>query len=216
MKQIIYIFALVFGLWSCNGKTTEKTSSQNSNDTVKTVLEKKEQHALYIKDKSKYDKSFLEGLSGYKGQLKLIDDFILIDQDTVYFPEDILLNKETIFKGIKDFKNFVLTVTRTNLTSLNYNFQLFDKDKNLIISKIGKASLGSTFFLGSEADEDDDETEEGYLSSEYYDNSSDCTFAIRIGEKDSKGKSRAKIKLYCKNNKSKSIGLSDSPTLRTE
>ena len=84
-----------------------------------------------------------------------------------------------------------------------------------INNKSGRATLGSLFFLGSETD-DDDETGDGYLSVEYWDNSGDCSFAIRIGEKDDKGKLRAKIKLYCKDDKLKNIGLDDNPTLRTE
>ena len=215
MKQTIYILTLAFGLCSCNDKTAEKTADQNSLDTLQTVSAEKHQRETTIKDKSQYDQSFIEGLSEYNEPLKLIENYILVGQDTVYFPEDLQLNKETIFKGTKDKKNFVLSVTRTNLTSLNYTFQILDKDSRAINNKSGRATLGSLFFLGSETD-DDDETGDGYLSVEYWDNSGDCSFAIRIGEKDDKGKLRAKIKLYCKDDKLKNIGLDDNPTLRTE
>lgn len=215
MKQTIYILTLAFGLLSCNDKTAEKTADQNSVDTLQTVSADKHQQETTIKDKSQYDQSFIEGLSEYNEPLKLIENYILVGQDTVYFPEDLQLNKKTIFKGTKDKKNFVLSVTRTNLTSLNYTFQILDKDSKAVNNNSGRATLGSLFFLGSETD-DDDETGDGYLSVEYWDNSADCSFAIRIGEKDDNGKLRAKIKLYCKDDKLKNIGLDDNPTLRTE
>lgn len=215
MKHTFYILALAFGIWSCNNHTAEKTPDKNSADTLQSVSVNKPQEDIYIEDKSQYDQRFIEGLSEYNEPIKLIKNYVLISQDTVYFPEEIQLNKETIFKGIKDQKTFVLTLTRTNLTSLNYNFQLFDKDTKLINDKAGKATLHSLFFLGSETD-NDDETGDGYLSVEYWDNSPDCSFAIRIGEKDDNGKLRAKIKYYCKDNKSKNIELDDNPTLRTQ
>lgn len=216
MKQTIYLLTLTlaFGLWSCNDKTAEKTADQNSLDTLQTVSAYKHQQETIINDKSQYDQSFIEGLSEYNEQLKLIENYILVGQDTVYFPEDLQLNKETIFKGTKDNKNFVLSVTRTNLTSLNYTFQILDKDSKTLNNKSGRATLGTMFFLGSETDEDNDSGEE-YLSVEYWDKSEVCTFAIRIGERDQNGKLRAKIKLNCKNNKSKNIDLIDNPTLRT-
>jgi hypothetical protein len=215
MKQTIYIFILAFGLWSCNNQTKEKNLNKSSADTLQNVATDKQKQETTIKDKSQYDKSFVDGLSEYNEPIELIENFILVGQDTVYFPEDLYLNKETIFKGTKDQKNFVLSLTRTNLTSLNYTFQVLDKDFKTINKKSGRATLGSLFFFGSETDEDD-ETGEDYLSVEYYHNTADCSIAIRIGEKDGNGKLRAKIKLYCEDNKLKNIGLDDNPTLRTE
>lgn len=215
MKLTLYIFILTFGLLSCNNQPTEKTVDKKSVDTLQTISIENKKQDISTNDKSQYDQTFIDGLVGYGEQIKLIENYMLIGQDTAYFPEEIKLNKETIFKGTKNNNNFVLTVRRINLTSLNYNFQLLDKDAQLLNSKKGKATLGSLFFLGSESD-DDDETGEGYLSVEYYDHSAGCSFAIRIGEKDDNGKLRAKIKLYCKDNKIKNIGLDENPTLRTE
>lgn len=215
MKQTIYILTLAFGLWGCNNLTKEKTVDKSLSDTLQNVKTDKQSNKTTIKDKSQYDQSFIDGLSEYNEPLILIENFIIVGQDTVYFPEELQLNKETIFKGTKDQKNFVLSVTRTNLTSLNYTFQILDKDSKTINNKSGKATLGSLFFLGSETNEDD-KTGDSYLSVEYWDNSASCSFAIRIGEKDDNGKLRAKIKLYCKDNKLKNIGLDDNPTLRTE
>jgi hypothetical protein len=215
MKQTIYILTLAFGLWSCNNKTAEKKADQNTVDTLQLVSADKSKLDNNIKDKSEYDQSFIDGLSKYNEPIRLIENYILIGHDTVFFPEDIKLNKETIFKGSQDNKKFVLTVTRTNYTGLNYRFQLLDKDAKTIYNKSGRAILGSLFFLGSETDEDD-ETGEAYLSVEYRDNSPDCSFAIRIGEMEDNGKIRAKINLYCEDNLSRNIDLDDHPTLRTE
>jgi len=215
MKQVIYIFILAFGLWSCNNQTVEKTTDKSTVDTIQSISTVEQNQEIISTNKTQYDQLFIDGLSQYSEPLKLIDNYILIGQDTVYFPEEIQLNTEITFSGTKDQKNFVLKVTRINLTSLNYHFQILDKDAKTITRKVGKATLGSFFFLGSETD-DDDETGYGYLSVEYYDNSADCSFAIRIGEKDDNGKLRAKIKLYYKDNNLKNIGLDDQPTLRTE
>lgn len=215
MKQTIYILTLAFGFCSCNNQTKEKTVDKSAADTLQIVSDDKHHHEITIQDKTQYDQSFIDGLSEYNEPIKLEENYILVGHDTVYFPEDLQHNKETIFKGTKDKKNFVLSVTRTNLTSLNYTFQLLDKDSKAINNKSGRATLGSLFFLGSETD-DDDETGAGYLSAEYWDTSADCSFAIRIGEKDDNGKLRAKINLFCKDTKSNNIDLDDNPTLRTE
>lgn len=215
MKKTIYILAVAFGVWNCSNRTIEKKDNKNVAEALQAVSVNEQQQEIIINDTSQYDSLFIHGLSEYKEPMTLIENYILIGHDTIYFPEDLQLNKETVFKGTKDLKTFLLTVTRINLTSLNYHFQLSDKDAETINSKSGKATLGSLFFLGSETDTDD-ETGDEYLSVEYFDNSSDCTFAIRIGEKDNKGKRRAKIKLYCKDNQSKNIDLNDNPTLRTQ
>lgn len=213
MKKTIYILAVAFGVWNCSNRTPEKKENKNVVDALQAVSVNEQQQETII-NTSQYDSLFINGLSEYKEPITLIENYILIGQDTVYFPEDLQLNKETVFKGTKDLKNFSLSVTRINLTSLNYNFQLSDKDAKTINSKSGKATLDSLFFLGSETD--DDETGDEYLSVEYFDNSPDCTFAIRIGEKDDKGKLRAKIKLSCNDHQSKNIDLNDNPTLRTQ
>jgi hypothetical protein len=154
MKQTIYILTLAFGLCSCKNHTTEKTVYKNLADTLKTVSADKQQQDIYIKDKSQYDQTFIDGLADYNEPIKLIDNYILTGKDTTYFPEDLILNKSTTFTAIKDNKKYVLTVKRTNLTNLNYKFQLTDNDNKTLDTKSGKAILGSTFFIGPEGDDD--------------------------------------------------------------
>src|SRR5690606_10560862 len=126
--------------------------------------------------------------------IKLINNYILTDRDTTFFPNDLELNKKTTFRGINDSAKFTLTVTRTNLTNLNYEFLILDKNDKIVETKSGKAILGSMFFLASEVDEDD-QTGTAYGSYEYSDKAvNGCGSAIRIGVGlDDNGKQRATL-----------------------
>lgn len=214
MKQIIYILTFAFGLGGCNNQTTEKAVDKNSVETLNTVSADKQQLDIYIKDKSQYDQSYIDGLADYNEPIKLIDNYIVIGKDTTYFPEDLILNKPTTFKAIKDNNKYVLTVTRTNLTNLTYKFQLTDNDNKTLDTKSGKAILGSRFFIGPEGDDDIDG---GYGSQEYRDNRKDSWLSIRIeiGKADN-GKQRAKIHYSFNDKTKKSLDLDECPTLRTE
>lgn len=214
MKHALYIATLVFGLLSCNSQTTKETANTKNTRIIKPIQvtpTARPKEKIYIKDKSLYDPAFLASLSVLNEPIQVIDNYILAGRDTIYFPEEIPMNKETVFKGMKEQKNFILTVTRVNLTSLTYNFVLLNKDNTLIHNKTGKVILG-LFFLGSESDEDD-ETGDYYFSTEYRDELSDCSFSIRVGEREGHEKLRANINLHCKDNKSDNI--ENSPTLRT-
>ena len=214
MKQIIYILTFAFGLGGCNNQTTEKAVDKNSVETLNTVSADKQQLDIYIKDKSQYYQSYIDGLADYNEPIKLIDNYIVIGKDTTYFPEDLILNKPTTFKAIKDNNKYVLTVTRTNLTNLTYKFQLTDNDNKTLDTKSGKAILGSRFFIGPEGDDDIDG---GYGSQEYRDNRKDSWLSIRIeiGKADN-GKQRAKIHYSFNDKTKKSLDLDECPTLRTE
>lgn len=214
MKVKIYIITLVFVFCGCNNQTIETDFKKPIIDTLQSALVNKQSQQIYIKDKSLYNKRFIEGILEFKEPIKLIENYILLEQDTIYFPEDIPLQKEILFQGKRGYKSFVLDLVRTNITTLNYNFRLFDdNNRKVLINKSGYAILGSMFFLASETDTDD-KTGEEYLSNEYWDKSPSCSFAIRIGEKDDNGKLRAKVKLSFKNDTSKNIELNDNPTLR--
>ena len=216
MKQTIYVLTLAFGLLSCNNQTTEKTANKKSEVTLQTSSADKKKQDIYIKDKSQYDQTFINGLADYNEPIKLIDNYIITGNDTTYFPNDLSLNKATSFKATNDNNKFVLTVTRTNLTNLSYSFQLMDKNNKTIDSKSGKVILGSMFFLASENDEDS-QTGDGYGSCEYWDKTNDCWFAIRIGiGKDDNGKLRAMLNYSCNDKNKQILNLDECPTLRTE
>jgi len=224
MKQTIYLLTLTFGLCGCNNQTKEKIVEKKSADTLQTVNAGNELQDIFIKDKSLYEQIFvdgitsLDGMTGFNEQIKLIDNYILTGKDTTYFPDDLSLNKATTFKATKDNKIFVLTVTRTNLTNLSYNFQITDKDKKTVDTKSGKAILASLFFLASENDEDS-QTGDVYGSYQYWDKTDTCSFSIKIGiGLDDNGKKRATLTYSCldENKQNLNLNLNNCPTLRTK
>jgi hypothetical protein len=216
MKQTIYILTLAFGLISCNNQTTEKAVDTNSVDTSKTVSADKQHLYIYIKDKSQYDQTFIDGLADYNEPIILIDKYIVTGKDTTYFPDDLVLNKPTTFAAIKDNNKYVLTVTRTNLTNLIYKFQLTDNDNKTLDTKSGKAILDSTFFFAPEG-EPDPETGKIFVSNEYRMKNENFWLVIKIGmDKEYEGKKRSKI-FYGQIHKSKMTEPTmESPILRTE
>jgi hypothetical protein len=215
MKQTIYILTFALGQLSCSNQATNKYDVVTNIDSLQKVgSADKQKQDIYIKDKSQYDQTFIDGLSEYNEPIKLIDNYILVGKDTTYFPEDLIVNKATTFKATKDNNKFVLTVTRTNLTNLIYNFQLTDKDNKSVITKSGNAILGSTFFLGPEGDND---IEGSYGSQEYRDNGNDSWLSIRIEiGKAVEGKQRAKIQYDFSDKTKQSLDLDECPTLRIE
>lgn len=215
MKQTIYILTLTLALFSCGNQKAEKMTIKNSVDTLVSVSSNEQQQNIFIKDKSQYDQTFINGLADFNGPIKLIDNYILTGKDTTYFPIDLPLNKEIYFKGIKAEQYFLLSVRRVNLTSLTYDFEII-KDNETVDFKRGKVILGSMFFLASENDEDS-QTGDSYGSFEYWDKSNDCWFALRIGiGKDYNGKQRAMLKYGCNDKSKQTLSLDECPTLRTE
>lgn len=203
------------GRWNYEKQICELDNNMHV-DTLPTVSTDKQQLDIYIKDKSQFDQTFINGLADYNEPVKLIDNYIIAGKDTTYFPNDLSLNKATTFKATKNNNKFVLTVTRTNLTNLIYSYQLLDKDNKTIDTKSGKAILGSMFFLASEVDEDD-LTGTAYGSCEYWDKANDCWLAIRIGiGKDDNGKLRAMLNYGCNDKSIQTLNLDECPTLRTE
>ncbi|MFN9115330.1 MAG: hypothetical protein ACK5XN_35185 [Bacteroidota bacterium] len=219
--QLIFCAVVYFGLnymfenadkWNENAIN----GNQKTVDTLQTVSAEKQLQDIYIKDKSQYDQKFIDGLADFKEQIKLVDNFIIVGKDTAYFPEDLILNKKTTFTALKDNHKFSMTVTRTNLTNINYKFQLIDKDNAVIDSKTGQAILGSGFFLAPEG-EPDLETGISFVSNEYGMQNESFWIVIKIGmDKDYEGKKRAKI-IYGHIDKSKMTEpVMESPILRIE
>lgn len=167
---------------------------------------------VYIQDPSKYESSFVEGISNYSDTLTVIDNFVVAGRDTVYFPEELPLDKEFSFEGKGSGKVYKLIVRRKNLTAVDYRLSLTDEKRAQLLSKDGKAILNAMFFLAAEVDEDD-MTGDAYGSYEYRDVDSECQLIIKIGEKDEVGKLRATIAYVCKDT---SHDVFDSPTLRAK
>jgi hypothetical protein len=215
MRQTIYILIITIGLWGCNTQTNKKTVEQNSADTTQTNSTSNQRQDIYINDKSQYDQTFINGLADFKEEIRLIDNYIITGTDTTYFPEDLAINNSTTFIASKDNNKFLLKVTRINMTNINYEFQLIDKNNGIVDRKSGQAILGSGFFLAPEGDIDTEMG--GYGSSEYWDKSNNCCFSVRIGiGKDDNGKQRAKVNYSCDDKNKKAIDLDECPVLRSE
>lgn len=168
---------------------------QQDTVTVKpdTVTTAKSSDNLYIKDKSLYSKEFIASLEAqpYPGGLKVIDNYVIADNDTIYFPETLKLKTNYKFTGFTNSAFYQLDVTRESLASLKYSFSLAKNEKP-VYEKKGMAHLGGMFFLADEAGEDE-ESGEGYLSTQYTDEKLEDMFIIKIGEPDDKGVLRATI-----------------------
>ena len=215
MKHTIYILTFVFGLSSCNNQTTEKSVNKNSADKTQTLATENPKPDININKKSQYDQTFIDGLSEYNEPIKLIDNFMLIGNDTTYFPDDLKLNKEYIFKANNDSQKYVLTVKRINETNLKFNFQLFEKNK-LLHTETGEAILPSLFFLGPEG-EPDIQTGDSFFSQEYLKKDNSIWLCINIGmDKDYKGKQRAKITYRYTDESKQTANLEECPILRVE
>jgi hypothetical protein len=222
-RVYILIFQAIICVIFCFGlnymfKNADKWNENVINDsqTLQTDSTDKQLHEIFIKEKSQYDQTFIDGLADYNDIIKLIDNYIITGKDTTYFPDNLSLNKSITFKATKNSNKFLLTLTRNNLTNLTYNFQLIDKDNKTVDAKSGKAILGSMFFLASENDEDS-QTGDGYGSYEYWDKTNDCWFSIRVGiGKDNNGKQRAMLNYGCNDKSKQTLKLDECPTLRTE
>lgn len=206
---------MAFFLLSCGSKPNKPTEKE-SGDSLKMTTTVSNQSVIFIKDKSQYDGLFVEGLSGTKDSIRLVDNCIVVGGDTTFFPENLPLNKAVVFKAQTDDTIYQLRVTRTNFTNLAYDFKLSGNSGKVLYTKSGKAVLGSSFYLSSEMDEDS-EKGGGYPSAEYWDKTNDCWFAIRIElDAESNEKQRAKLVYGCEDKSKPSLALNECPVLRTE
>ncbi len=205
--QLLSIILLLLLLYSCGDN---KLAIQDA-ETPGTVRKGK----VYIKDASRYDSSFVVDIRNYNDTLAIIDNIIVtgVDQDTVYFPEDLPVNQDVVFIGKMDNQQYQLSIRRKNFTIIAYKFDLVDNTAKRVLLKEGYAVLNSMFFLAAEIDEDD-KTQESYASSEYLQQNKDCWASIRISDKDASGMLRALITYGCDEGSSNSF--LNCPTLRTK
>jgi hypothetical protein len=199
MKYIIIIAALLFISCKEDKCTDTKEEVTQGKDTIASPGQGNTS-ALYIKDRSLYSPEWLAAIekSGYNEPLKVIDNYILIDKDTTYFPEELKLNAGYHLTAFTDKHFYQLDITRINLTTLEYDFTLMENEK-AILKKNGKAHLGALFFIGGESFTDDLSGDE-HLGSEYYDESSGSCFAIVVADKDEQQKINAVVN-FCDNSK---------------
>ena len=212
MQKIILLLILFIGFTECRYKV-HKNYLQLKKDDSGNVF--RNEQGLTIQDTSMYDRTFIEGLSLYKKPLQLVNNFLIADMDTVRFPEVLPYRSEVTLSAEKQTKVFRLSVTRLNLTTIEYQFRLTD-DKISLVDRSGTAVLSSSFFLGSEMDRDQ-ASGESYESYEYWDRQGDCWISIRIGSsRTDQGQIRAKLKQACPSGTQISLDLKTCPTLLSE
>ena len=195
-KKIICIIALIVLISCKEDKTPVLVKPANTTDTIKAVTET---HKVFIKNKSLYSKEWVAEMqkTEYPSEIKVIDDYVVTEGDTIPFPDALKLDKEYVFLATRGELDYELKVKRINPVALEYSFALFD-NKKPVFEQSGEAYIGTLFFLASETDEDD-KTGEGYLSTEYWAKQEMCEFAIRIGEPNDEGRLRATVKQLCEN-----------------
>jgi hypothetical protein len=197
MKHLLTILTLLTLISCKEDKTPVLVKPANTADTIKTVIQS---HKVFIKNKSLYPKAWVADMqmTQYPSDIKVIDDYVVTEGDTIPFPDDLVLNKDYVFLATKGKLDYELKVKRINPVVLQYSFTLFD-NKKTVFEQSGEAYIGVLFFLASEIDEDD-VTGTAYEASEYGHSYNDqCEFIMRIGEPDEKGKLRATVKQLCEN-----------------
>lgn len=211
---------LAIAFVSCGKKTEVKEVAENKTvDTLQIDSSEVSEAKVSIEDESQYDSSFRLMCNEYSEMngegVKLFDDKITLGDKTITFPSIIQLNKATVFKGSQDKKSFFLKLTRTNLTDVNYEFKITDKNNKVINELSGQMVLDFNFALVSTIEEDTASGEE-YEAFEYKDAFTDCGLNVLLGEADKNGKLRARVLLFCNSDRSKDIDTGDCPTLRSE
>lgn len=214
MKNLV-LSVMILNLVSCGNRNSQNIHPTSASlQTISTIDRKSK---IIIDDPSNYSKVFLDEFtaSNSKESIQLIGNTIIVGSDTTSFPGSLAIDKTYTFKAIKDNQQYELKVKRMNLTTLNFNFNLYENDHLLYADK-GDAHLGARFYLASEMDQDE-QNGEGYGSYEYWQRKDDCWLSIRIGmDKDRNGKERAKVTFGCNDPSKRSLDCGHCPTMRTE
>ena len=150
--------------------------------------------SLYIEDRSLYSPEWIADFETNNNQYKsvrIMGEYMLVDNDTAYFPDELKLKQDYRFTGFTDTHFYQLTAKRINYTTIEYDFTLLENER-AIYNRRGRGHLASFFFYGSETFTDD-ETGDSYLATEYYDKDPDG-LVVDIGEPDEQGRIRANIK----------------------
>jgi hypothetical protein len=224
------ILTLIIGLTflACNNSATDNKSVSTPSDTIKTVSvdsfyidenevtsdykiydEEIKETEIVVKNKSDYSEKFIQGLKGlgYK-KFELIDSLLIIDnKDTVTFSQTPKIGEQRVYTGKQGNLAIAVKVKRINYTTVDYKIEMVEFGKTNHF-QTGQADIISSFFFGTESNEDE-RTGEGYFVTEYTDNrEKNCYTHIRLGDENE----LAKIIMNC-NGKIKDITLENFTTL---
>lgn len=118
---------------------------------------KKNNLTISIDDREQYSEEFINELDSkfeslYKS-IELEDNLLIFDKrDTMYFPEEPLLEEIYTLKANNKMWLSELTIERINQTSIKFNVDFTDR-LGYKISEKGIATLSPSFILGSESDD---------------------------------------------------------------
>lgn len=182
MKQIISTLLLVLVLSNCYGQATGKKAKKNTTNAVQ------KEPAI----KTQYDSTFVAGLAAvFEKPYKLMPDYILVGQDTVYPPEHLPKNKEIIFQGnnsalvlqglADDRKEyFILVLKSISYTNFTYRLLQITNDSIAVSLKEGTAVL----FPGLVLSKDDDRPNYLHFFPRYTDDSDSSSVQFMFNGRD--------------------------------
>lgn len=205
-RQLFYLAVLCATAYGCH--------NNNSVDQMLAKLDKPDtlRKQMIIHDRSAYSATFIDSLkkTNYPGSIKLDSNYILVGKDTTYFPETLKLDSPYQFIADKDAVHYNLTLQRTNLTDILFNFEV-SKEQSSVYNRKGSVSLGPLFFLATEVPEDET-TGDSYGAYSYTQYSTPNPFTVDIGtDEDEHHHLRATVHIAGKNPLLEKI-----PTLRTK
>ena len=136
-KYTNYIIILVLFVVACNNTTTrESSTTTTTTDTTITIHKDTiSPRQWIIMDSSRYSKKFLDELYNYKDDsghsVSLINDYIVLKNDTSYFPDYFVSNRQLIFEGKNDSGYYKLMIFNGNYTSALFSLSVIGNDKKL-------------------------------------------------------------------------------------
>jgi len=195
MKINIAIYRLLLLIYIVSSLTTgcddTISSSENiiiSNNKTNKLNRSYMSKFIYIKDVSKYDKSFIDGLIEYslsqKSNIKLIDDLLTVDNENYSLSSEIESGKIYFFKKIEMNKHIRLALFKYNLSSLKFDLKI-TIDGKINLEKSGVVKLSPCFFLGADSD-DDEETGSSFFVTTYRHEDKKGYIYISVGENEKK------------------------------
>jgi hypothetical protein len=193
MKIKISYFLLLILIIGCKQEiVTEQEVDIQATAETNTIPASDKISNLVIKNEKDYSPEFLEGLRQLPLENVTLDGNLFIENtDTISFPFFPVMNKYTVLTAKKDNLAIALKLKRINQTTIDYEIEMVETGKAAETFK-GQATIASTFYWGSESDENP-ETGMSYGVDEYVDMNEDCYTAIRLGNPENFREGKAQL-----------------------
>jgi hypothetical protein len=145
--SLLLISIAILTLFYCGNKTSDNESPESE----------KSQPIFYVKDETKYSKTFLEEFKQRHSlyqivSVSLIDDTIIINddkEDFIIIPTDLPLNQVVIYENTEKEKKQILTVKWINFSTLEYKYDEIINGQ-FVNQKQGTADLDPVFYYASD------------------------------------------------------------------